>query len=294
MHAKVGLLIFFSVLIQTLAPSYAQVDADSPIPKSCENSLNTQRDWQQCADDAKPNQLVFFLAHANLGTKAYHENDMEKAAYHYDLSEPEGYTVFSDTFLQVFRSDVFTRIGRTEDAMKDVEMVVQQLELDTLGIGRESIPITDEILLLVYPTLLMTMHELEMKDVFDNHSAIYDNIAAQDDIDLTNKAAVFIETAQYPRALRVSNRLIKNNPDNAVALNNHCYLLALMEDFETAIPYCENAISLEPELAGFYHSYAKALAGVKKCTDAIGAIERARSLEPSTVLYQEKLVPCEP
>lgn len=283
-------LIALVVALSLTGPT-ALSDETPDIPQSCALALQ-QGDWESCAKDAEPNSPIYLLAHANLGTRAYLEGDFGTAARHYDLSAPDGLNMFSDAFLQLYRSTTFVRVGRMDDAKRDVSVLLSQLETGQLGMGNR-IPFSDDVLLQIYPTLISTLRELNMMEEMDSVVASYAVLPANDFYAIANKAAVFAEIGRYGEALPLSEKLIESHPEHPAILNNHCYLLTLMERGEDAVPFCQKAVAIEPDISSFQHSLAEAFAESHQCPEALAAKRRALELEPDNVSFQEPLTPCE-
>ncbi|MAN44971.1 MAG: hypothetical protein GYB49_00865 [Alphaproteobacteria bacterium] len=267
-------------------PSASQVRRDENAPEACKPGANGHTDHQACFEAAEPKSGAWLLAAMNLGSQAFWNDDFETAAYYYDLSTPDGMNTFSDIILHANRSKVFLELGRTEDALRDANMVwqlAQENKADPMGT-----PLSDEAkfyaLMLIIETFYVTSApelELSLKTFMD--------ITPSNEMDMMNLAAVLAEVERYDDAYKYSSELLKMAPENATALNNHCHLLTSMQRAKEALPLCEKAITYAPGIAAFHHSHAMALGALGKCTEANISLQKAHSLEPSAALYKESV-----
>ncbi len=260
------------------------------IPAECQLALEGKGMWQECLDISAEGHPIKHLAHMNIATTAFKSYEFEKAARHYDLSVPkDGYSQ-SDIFLHTYRAASFLRVGRIEDANSDALIVNELLEANNFGIPN-NIELTKEMRKIVLEVHLQTLFELKHEQS-DTYFSEYLNFPVSSFYDLVNRAALLTEVEEYQAAKPYSEKAVSlaaGQDFEAGVLNNHCYLLASMNEGEEAVEFCEKAIELSPNIAGFYHSYSSALVVMGDCKAAQNAMKTAAELEPSTVKFQRKV-----
>jgi len=97
-----------------------------------------------------------------------------------------------------------------------------------------------------------------------------------------NLSASFLELGMHEQAIDRARRAVELKPDSGFALNMLCWSLIVDEQFETALPLCEQAVAAEPEVGAIVHSLASALEGVGRLGEARNAFARAYELEPDS------------
>ncbi len=285
------LTILIPVLVFLCGVSFAEAnDQHKKIPLECKLALDGDGKWQDCLDSDLEDHPIKHLAHMNIATTAFKSYDFEKAAKYYDLSIPEGGYSQSDIFLHTYRAASFARVGRIEDANSDTQIVNELLEANKFGI-QNTIELTAEMRKAVLETHIHTLFELGHEQA-DTYFSEYLNFPVLSFYDIVNRAGLLTEFGRYEDAKPYSEKavaLAANQDFEANVLNNHCYLLALMKAGEEGVSFCEKAIELSPDTAGFYHSYSSALEAKGDCVAAQKALNIAAELEPSTVKFKRKI-----
>ncbi|MEZ5954467.1 MAG: hypothetical protein R3C13_09210 [Hyphomonas sp.] len=267
------------------APALAETES-AEVPPACFTDEDGTTDYAACFNAAKPGTPAWIHAAINLGSEAFWDGDIETAAYYYDLSTPDGQQIFSDISFHANRADVFRRVGRLEDSLKDARHVwdmVQEGKYDFYGH-----PLNDSARFYVLMLVAQTFHEASAPEEEAVVRAFLET-PIQNDTDLINQSAILTEIGKYDDALKLSAELVVGLPDNPGVLNNHCYLLTLMDRAPEGLPYCRQAAAIAPDIAALQHSLALALAAAGQCVDAEQALQNAHQLEPSVTKYSEPL-----
>ncbi|MBL4618264.1 MAG: hypothetical protein JKY46_11265 [Robiginitomaculum sp.] len=121
----------------------------------------------------------------------------------------------------------------------------------------------------------------------------YLNMPVTDWIDAINRAAVLEGISEYETAIPYAEQAYLAQPEHPAILNTKCYLLAKTNRADEGITFCEKALQILPNEAAIIHSYAFALAKNGQCLDSQNALQKARKLQPLVIAYQEQ-IPCDP
>ena len=264
----------------------AQEPAKQTVPEACRAQPEGMVDYKACFDSSEPKSAPWLWAAINLGTQAFVQDDFEGAAHYYDLSEPDNSSTMSDIVLHAHRSYVFRRLGRLDDALNDARIAMNMIEANRFDLRGH--PLNEPTKLYVLTHIVQSYYESGDED-YPKVLRSFLSMPAVDEIDLANKAAVLTEIGEYEAAVVLSEELVDAMPNSAGVQNNHCYLLSLTKRPADALAFCERAVELAPENAATQHSFASVLASLGRCREADVALQAAHTLEPSAVLYEQKL-----
>ncbi|MBL1431739.1 MAG: tetratricopeptide repeat protein [Robiginitomaculum sp.] len=121
----------------------------------------------------------------------------------------------------------------------------------------------------------------------------YTKLPIRDWVDAHNRATSFMQINEYETAIPYAEQAYLAQPEHPAVLNSKCYLLAKTNRADEGIPYCEKALQIQPNKASILHSYAFALAKNGQCLDSQTALQKARKFQPAVVTYQQQIA-CEP
>lgn len=132
--------------------------------------------------------------------------------------------------------------------------------------------------------------EVELKNSAINR---YISLPVNDWIDDINRASILTEIGEYETAIPYAEQAYLAQPDQPIVLNTKCYLLAKTNRAAEGISYCEKALQILPGEAAILHSYAFALAKNGQCLESQNALQKANKLQPLVITYQQQIA-CEP
>jgi tetratricopeptide (TPR) repeat protein len=260
--------------------------AAQDVPPECVWGEGETPRWAECAAAAEPGSPVHMIANMNLGTQAFMERDFEAASRYYDNTLVDDRMSYSDAFLHAYRGLTYHKVGRTDDAMRDVTQVLHLIELDRADMrGR---PLTDGGRKLLYMTIIEVLHDVEAPELGDAVDA-YLALPVESWKDSLNRAAVLSDVEEYEAALPFSEAALEDQPDMPMLLSNHCSLLGNLGRADEALSYCERAVAAEPNEAAFHDNLAGALSRLGRCEEALTEQSRAIELSPAHVGYKEPL-----
>lgn len=272
----------------------ALAQTDQP-PAACRRDASGQVNYQACLDASAPGTSWHTLALINLGSQAYGRADFDRAVEFYDRAQPGGgRLMYSDPGFHANYAATLAQVGRDADALVQAHMALALLdnaESVPAEVRRltQNAPIDREI---VYATILPVLHEAEDPQA-DAVMRAYLALPARDWVSWANRAAVFLTIRDYASALEANGRAMQQEPRHPAVLNNQCYILVQMARAEAALPHCETARAVAPNVAAVRHSVASAYASLGRCEEARRELAEARRLSPATAEYSEPLA-CSP
>lgn len=261
---------------------------DMTMPPSCQLPLD-QINYRTCADAAPAGSPARSWALINLGSQAFVEGDMARAARLYDEARPaDGQEMYSDPTFHAFRGAAYDHVGRSKEALADARTSWDILSGARIVDPQNPPPTEGEyrsfVLFFILP-ILKAGGDPAFAPAFD----AYQRIPADGVDALIRRAALLEQLGDFPGALAASEKLIKLRPDEPEQQNNHCYTLVRAERAAEGLAYCEAAVASLPEVAPIRHSYASALAALGRCDDAERQMAEARRLDPAGATYREPL-----
>lgn len=283
-------ILHLTLFLGMVAGTSAVAQGAEEIPDECRIAPANQAAWTRCLEVAESGSAVALFAHANLGTIAAQEQDFETALHHYDLTIVPGQNLIMDASLHGFRSQVFRRAGRTDEALQDAERVLWFIDTGYADLPR-SIPLNNQMRSMLYELVLRTLVASEAPQTNAALSA-YLELPTENWIDVLNRSTIFLDIERYDMALTLAREAVNQQPNHPATHNNVCYILALMDRGEDALPSCEQAMALAPNNAAIIDSYAVALSNAGRCEEAVEARLWTRRLEPSNTGYHGPLA-CE-
>lgn len=280
----------FALIASVSLCGAASGQENEPIPESCLEAIQNEAEgpgrWKACFDVAEPQSNLWLLSVINLGTAAFWEEDFETAAHYYRLSVTDETTLLSDVVLHAHRGMVFHRTGDFQLAKQDVQIAWTHVKNGKYGMGNKALEQDGQFYVL--SLILQPMKETGAEN-FEEALGFYKAMTTETIFDRANRAAVLSNVGDIEAAIIESQAVIDLGFDDPGVYNNHCDMLTRAGRPAEALPFCEMAIAARDDFAPIYHTLAITLAGVGRCDEAETALETARKLEPSVVIYNDPL-----
>ena len=102
-----------------------------------------------------------------------------------------------------------------------------------------------------------------------------------DNNELQALAEKHYNSGRLNEALDAYTRLCSQNPTDAQAWHMQAAMSGMLGQYQRTADCCEKAIILAPDAAAIYTNYAKALTELARYADALGALEKAKELNPA-------------
>lgn len=274
-----------------LITALSLAEPDTTVPPSCQLPLE-QINYRTCADAAPAGSTIRSWALINLGSQAFIDGDMTRAARLYDEARPaDSQDIYADPTFHAFRAAAYDHVGRSKEALADARTSWDILSGARIVDPQNPPPTEGEyrsfVLFFILP-ILKAGGDSAFVPAFEAYQRIsVDSINA-----LIQRAALLEQLGDFPGALAASEKIIKLRPDNPGLQNNHCYTLVRAGRAAEGLPYCEAALAGLPEMPQIRHSYASALAQLGRCDEAERQMAEARRLDSAGALYREPLT-CE-
>lgn len=261
----------FLFLAASGLPAAAQVASSD----FCSAQLNDAQ-LLACAKSAAPNSAKSALAYANLGTRAYAQGDMQKAADYYLRSMPGRSVV--DIELHVNRADVLAMTGNYELALSDAMIA---LRMAREGKDRDG-PISTEKKWLTLPRLVQLLDLSDSKTARDEAAAMALALPASSADDFSDRAIVLAITDRLDESLLAIDKAIKLSPDVAMLKNNKCATLMRMDRNADALKSCQAAYAADSTDLTIMGSLADAYAKNGRCAEGAQIVSKIKKLFPDS------------
>lgn len=254
-------------------------------PAACQPDAQRRVDYKACADVAPKGSPIRALALINLGSEAVRAQNYDAAVRYYDEAVPPGQKVFSDATFHALRGHAYDRVGRKTEALTDARTALTVLDRPIVN-G----PPADAEAVLTY--VLPILNDARATE-FERALTRYLALPARDWITYANRAAVLGDLGRYPEALAANAEAMKSEPGHPALLNNVCVILTKSGKAAEALPNCQKAVELAPQIPAVHDSQADAFAALGRCDEAKAALAAARRLDPASSVYQRTLA-CKP
>lgn len=225
--------------------------------------------FEACLESTDLEPAEEAIIHTRLGGAYLFADRYEEALQAFNLAyaiaETQG-AVFDNTFVRRNRGIARLATGDPDGALSDLEYAVAGLSGDImtqLNLGR------------AYSAL---GREAEAVVAFEAATRLEPEWAGG----WVNLSASFLELGMTDQAVDHARRAVELSPESGFTLNMLCWALIVDEQFETALPLCDQAVAAEPEVGAIVHSRAAALEGVGRMNEARDAFARAHELEPES------------
>jgi tetratricopeptide (TPR) repeat protein len=271
------------------ASAGAQQQQDMPAP--CRPDATGVVDYEACLNAAPAGSPARIYALINLGSQAYLRQDYAEAVRLYDEAQPgNGQQVFSDAAFHAYRADAYHHVGRAQDALSNAQtafaLISHSLNPSNDAWAQLSaLPADPET---VYGLILPILKEGHDPH-FDAALAAFNALPNVDWMSHANHAAVLDQLGDHAAALRENTQALALQPEHPQVLNTQCFVLAELDRGHEALPFCEHALRLAPDVAAVHDSYAVALAADHQCDAAQRERATTRQLDPVSVEYQQPL-----
>lgn len=278
----------FLVAILLLCSSTAAFAQQDQAPAQCRYDAAGHVDYRACADATEPGTPLHTLSLINLGTEALLAGDYAAAVQHYDAAQlPSGQRFVSDPLYHSYRASALHHVGRKDEAVVEARTALRMLR-NPQGLPPEAVaafspgsPAIEQVYALILPVL----HDANDPDARQLLIA-YLAMPERDWISWANRAGVLEQIGELESALRASDRALALQPNNAGVLNNHCYILVRSQRARDALPFCQRARQLEPNIAAIRHSLATVHAEMGQCPESNAEMIAARRLDPVSEAYR--------
>jgi tetratricopeptide (TPR) repeat protein len=243
--------------------------------------------WQACYDATAPQSDWRMLAAINLGSQAYLRGDYAAAVAFYDEGRPPAPAViYSDVSFHAFRASAYNHVGRTADALADASIALRMLHHDPTSPTSPSDYFPTTIPAQAVYELILPV--LKNGDGARFHGALDEYLAlpASDWQDYANRAAILEEAGEYQLALEQSTHVLAMAPGEAGVQNNHCAILYDLHRYAEALPFCQEAVRIDPSIAASRDSIADLYAALGRCSDAEREHAESQRLDPTNADYR--------
>jgi Flp pilus assembly protein TadD len=264
---------------------------EAEVPPACRADAAGAVDNQACADAAAPDSPARTLALINLGSRAFERGDYAAAVRYYDEAQPpDGEQIYSDAVFHAYRGAAYFHVGRDHEALADARIAVGLLknDEDAPAEARRHFTGADVNMETVYLAILPILQRAHAPELADALIA-YRALPARDWVSLANRAAIFEQMGDIEGAVAASQQALAMAPNHPAVLNNHCYILTRAGRAAEALPFCQRAVDVSPNVAAARHSYAAALAATGDCIGAARELGEARRLDPIAPQYRSSI-----
>nr|WP_255742713.1 tetratricopeptide repeat protein [Belliella calami] len=203
-----------------------------------------------------------------------------------DFSEIEKYTIIAvDEFPE--RAEFWYFDGTTKTALKKWEEAKESLKKSQeVNKGKNK-----QLDLLVYGQIGDVYHSLDQKD--EAYEA-YEKVLKErpNDEHVLNNYAYFLSLAKkdLDKARSMSEKLVKNFPDNPTYLDTHAWVLFQLEDYQNAKTYMEKALKFEDSPSGIMlEHYGDILYHLGNKSEALSFWKKAEGGEETTDVLIKKI-----
>ncbi|MBL8547044.1 MAG: hypothetical protein JNL81_11310 [Hyphomonadaceae bacterium] len=279
------------VFIAAFAFSSAAFAQEVRLPPQCISNGVAAPDWAACLRASPPGSQWRALPLINLGTEALQRGDYAGAVRYYDEAVPPGQSIISDVIYHSNRARAYSHVGRNAEALVEARIAYRMLHRDP------SLPMPPQTYFppyaqsdLIYASILPVLRGGNAEEFAP---AIQEFIAlpATDWVSYVNRTVVLSDVEDYQAALIMSTRAVELAPDQAVALNNHCYILFKLGRAQEGLADCVSAVARAPRAGFVRHTYAEVLGALGYCEASENELAAARWLDPTNVSFQRP-VPC--
>jgi tetratricopeptide (TPR) repeat protein len=269
--------------------AYAQ-GQDEP-PPQCRYDTSGNIDHAACLEASPASSLWRSLALINLGTDAFQRGDYAAAIKYYDEARPtNGDDFYSDASYHAYHAATLDVVGRRDEAIAEARRA--------LAVLRNAPELPEEVrrrfgsvnvdVELVYAAILPVLHSAGDPQAASVREAFL-ALPARDWVSWVNRAGVLEIIGDVAGGLQANAEALRLQPGHPAVLNNQCYLLARADRASEAMPYCDSALAVAPEISQIWHSRATVLAALGRCEESARDLAEARRRDPASQTYRQPI-----
>lgn len=225
--------------------------------------------FEECLESRTLEPETEAVVHSQLGAAYLYAERYEEALRAFDLAfaiaQTQG-TELDSPYVRRNRGLARLRVGRTEDALDDLQQAYAELPDDMLTA------------LFLGEAYMELERPAEAVAAFDTVTRLEPAWPSG----WISRSAAFLELGMTDRAVADARRAVEADPESGFTLNALCWSLIQDGQPETALPTCRQAVEAEPESGAIIHSLASALEDTGQVEEARPLFARAYELSPDS------------